>query len=86
MKKRIFLDGSIGKLKLEILKKEQEVEKLKEFEKNSSELNDKKLNYEASKKHLEELQVTKEEIERDVLLLKSNKEQEVLNSFFSEVA
>ena len=76
-----ILDGSIGKLKLEILKKEQEVEKLKEFEKKSSELYDKKLNYEASKKHLEELQVTKEEIERDVLLLKSNKEQEVLNSF-----
>ena len=76
-----ILDSSIGKLKLEILKKEQEVEKLKEFEKKSSELNDKKLNYEASKKHLEELQVTKEEIERDVLLLKSNKEQEVLNSF-----
>ena len=76
-----ILDGSIGKLKLEILKKEQEVEKLKEFEKKSFELNDKKLNYEASKKHLEELQVTKEEIERDVLLLKSNKEQEVLNSF-----
>ena len=76
-----ILDGSIGKLKLEILKKEQEVEKLKEFEKKSSELNDKKLNYEASKKHLEELQVTKEDIEKDVLLLKSNKEQEVLNSF-----
>ena len=76
-----ILDGSIGKLKLEILKKEQEVEKLKEFEKKSSELYDKKFNYEASKKHLEELQVTKEEIERDVLLLKSNKEQEVLNSF-----
>lgn len=76
-----ILDGSVGKLKLEILKKEQEVEKLKEFEKKSSELNDKKLNYEASKKHLEELQVTKEDIEKDVLLLKSNKEQEVLNSF-----
>ena len=76
-----ILDGSIGKLKLEILKKEQEVEKLKEFEKKSSELNDKKFNYEALKKHLEELQVTKEKIERDVLLLKSNKEQEVLNSF-----
>ena len=76
-----ILDGSIGKLKLEILKKEQEVEKLKEFEKKSSELNDKKFNYEALKKHLEELQVTKEETERDVLLLKSNKEQEVLNSF-----
>ena len=80
-----ILDGSIGKLKLEILKKEQEVEKLKEFEKKSSELNDKKLNYEASKKHLEELQVTKEEIERDVLLLKSNKEQEVLNSFLEKL-
>ena len=76
-----ILDGSIGKLKLEILKKEQEVEKLKEFENKSSELNDKKLNYEASKKYLEELQVTKEDIEKDVLLLKSNKEQEVLNSF-----
>ena len=76
-----ILDGSIGKLKLEILKKEQEVEKLKAFEKKSSELNDKKFNFEASKKHLEELQVTKEETERDVLLLKSNKEQEVLNSF-----
>ena len=76
-----ILDGSIGKLKLEILKKEQEVEKLKEFEKKSSELNDKNLNFEASKKQLEELQVTKEEIEKDVLLLKSNKEQEVLNSF-----
>ena len=76
-----ILDGSIGKLKLEILKKEQEVDKLKEFEKKSSELNDKNLNYEASKKNLKELQVTKEEIERDVLLLKSNKEQEVLNSF-----
>ena len=76
-----ILDGSIGKLKLEILKKEQGVEKLKEFEKKSSELNDKKLNFEASKKYLEELQVAKEEIEKDVLLLKSNKEQEVLNSF-----
>ena len=76
-----ILDGSIGKLKLEILKKEQEVEKLKAFEKKSSELNDKKLNFAASKKHLEELQLTKEDIEKDVLLLKSNKEQEVLNSF-----
>ena len=76
-----ILDGSIGKLKLEILKKEQEVDKLKEFEKKSSELNDKNLNYEASKKNLKELQLTKENIEKDVLLLKSNKEQEVLNSF-----
>ena len=76
-----ILDGSIGKLKLEMLKKEQEVEKLKAFEKKSSELNDKILNFETSKKHLEELQLTKEDIEKDVLLLKSNKEQEVLNSF-----
>jgi hypothetical protein len=76
-----ILEGSIGKLKLEILKKEQEVEKFKVFEKNRLELDVRQQKLEISKKELDQLQQAKESLEKDVLLLKSNKKKELLNSF-----
>lgn len=76
-----ILDGSIGKLKLEILKKTQEVDKFKEFENSQSELREKKSKYEVSKKQLEEFHISREELEKGFLLLKSNREKEILNSF-----
>ena len=75
------LDGSIGKLKLEILKKTQEVDKFKEFENSQSELREKKSKYEVAKKQLEEFHISREELEKGFLLLKSNREKEILNSF-----
>ncbi|WP_314406458.1 AAA family ATPase [uncultured Gemella sp.] len=76
-----ILDGSIGKLKLEILKKTQEVDKFKEFENSQSELREKKSKYEIAKKQLEEFHISREELEKGFLLLKSNREKEILNSF-----
>ena len=76
-----ILDGSIGKLKLEILKKTQEVDKFKEFENSQSELREKKSKYEVAKKQLEEFHISREELEKGFLLLKSNREKEILNSF-----
>ena len=75
------LDGSIGKLKLEILKKTQEVDKFKEFENSQSELREKKSKFEVAKKQLEEFRISREELEKGFLLLKSNREKEILNSF-----
>ena len=75
------LDGSIGKLKLEILKKTQEVDKFKAFENSQSELREKKSKYEVAKKQLEEFRISREELEKGFLLLKSNREKEILNSF-----
>lgn len=75
------LDGSIGKLKLEILKKTQEVDKFKEFENSQSELIEKKSKFEVAKKQLEEFRISREELEKGFLLLKSNREKEILNSF-----
>lgn len=75
------LDGSIGKLKLEILKKTQEVDKFKEFENSQSELREKKSKFEVAKKQLEELRISREELQKGFLLLKSNREKEILNSF-----
>lgn len=80
-----ILEGSIGKLKLEILKKEQEVEKFKVFEKNRLELDVRQQKLEISKKELDQLQQAKESLEKDVLLLKSNKKQELLNSFLANL-
>lgn len=75
------LDGSIGKLKLEILKKTQEVDKFKAFENSQTELREKKSKYEVAKKQLEEFRISREELEKGFLLLKSNREKEILNSF-----
>lgn len=76
-----ILESSIGKLKLEILKKEQDVEKLEEYNNKFSEVNDKSLKLTLDKKQLEELEVEKNKLEQEVILLNKNKEQEVLNSF-----
>ena len=76
-----ILESSIGKLKLEILKKEQDVEKLEEYNNKFSEVNDKSLKLTLDKKQLEELEVEKKKLEQEVILLNKNKEQEVLNSF-----
>ena len=76
-----ILEGSIGKLKLEILKKTQEVDKFKTFENSQSELREKKSEYEVAKKQLEEFRKSREELEKGFLLLKSNREKEILNSF-----
>ena len=76
-----ILESSIGKLKLEILKKEQDVEKLEEYNNKFSEVNDKSLKLTLDKKQLEELEVEKKKLEQEVILLNKNKEQEVLNGF-----
>ena len=76
-----ILESSIGKLKLEILKKEQDVEKLEEYNNKFSEVNDKSLKLNLDKKQLEELEVEKKKLEQEVILLNKNKEQEVLNGF-----
>lgn len=75
------LDGSIGKLKLEILKKTQEVDKFKAFENSQTELIERKSKFEVAKKQLEEFRISREELEKGFLLLKSNREKEILNSF-----
>ena len=76
-----ILESSIGKLKLEILKKEQDLEKLEEYNSKFSEVNDKSLKLTLDKKQLEELEAEKKKLEQEVILLNKNKEQEVLNGF-----
>ena len=76
-----ILESGIGKLKLEILKKEQEVEKFEEYNNRLSELNEKKSKLDSDKKQLEALRIDKEKLEKEILLLNKNKEQEVLNGF-----
>ena len=76
-----ILDGSIGKLKLEVLKKEQDVEKLEEYNNKLSEVNDKSMKLTIDKKQLEELKLEKKKLEQEVELLNKNKEQEILNDF-----
>ena len=81
IEEKTILESSIGKLKLEILKKEQELEKLEEYNNKFSEVNDKSLKLTLDKKQLEELEVEKKKLEQEVILLNKNKEQEVLNGF-----
>jgi len=76
-----ILESSIGKLKLEILKKEQELEKLEEYNNKLAEVSDKSFKLTLDKKQLEELEVEKKKLEKEVILLNKNKEQEVLNGF-----
>ena len=76
-----ILESSIGKLKLEVLKKEQDVEKLEEYNKKLSEVNDKSVKLTIDKKQLEELEVEKKKLKQEVELLNKNKEQEILNDF-----
>ena len=76
-----ILESGIGKLKLEILKKEQEVEKFEEYNNRLSELNVKKSNIDSDKKQLEDLELEKKKLEQEVTLLNKNKEQEILNDF-----
>ena len=76
-----ILDGSIGKLKLEVLKKEQDVEKLEEYNNKLSEVNDKSVKLTVDKKQLKELELEKKKLEQEVELLNKNKEQEILNDF-----
>ena len=76
-----ILESSIGKLKLEVLKKEQDVEKLEEYNNKLSEVNDKSVKLTIDKKQLEELELEKKKLEQEVELLNKNKEQEILNDF-----
>ena len=76
-----ILESGIGKLKLEILKKEQEVEKFEEYNNRLSELNEKKSKTDSDKKQLKDLRIDKEKLEKEFLLLNKNKEQEILNDF-----
>ena len=76
-----ILESSIGKLKLEVLKKEQDVEKLEEYNNKLSEVNDKSVKLTIDKKQLEELEVEKKKLDQEVILLNKNKEQEILNDF-----
>ena len=76
-----ILESSIGKLKLEVLKKEQDVEKIEEYNNKLSEVNDKSVKLTIDKKQLEELELEKKKLEQEVELLNKNKEQEILNDF-----
>ena len=81
IEEKTILESSIGKLKLEILKKEQDVEKLEEYNNKLAEVNDKSVKLTIDKKQLEELEVEKKKLEQEVELLNKNKEQEILNDF-----
>ena len=76
-----ILESSIGKLKLEVLKKEQDIEKLEEYNNKLSEVNDKSVKLTVDKKQLGELELEKKKLEQEVTLLNKNKEQEILNDF-----
>ena len=81
IEEKTILESSIGKSKLEILKKEQDVEKLEEYNNKLAEVSEKSFKLTLDKKQLEELEVEKKKLEQEVILLNKNKEQEVLNSF-----
>ena len=81
IEEKSILESSIGKLKLEVLKKEQDVEKLEEYNNKLSEVNDKSVKLTIDKKQLEELEVEKKKLDQEVELLNKNKEQEILNDF-----
>ena len=81
IEEKTILESSIGKLKLEILKKEQDVEKLEEYNNKLAEVSEKSFKLTLDKKQLEELEVEKKKLEQEVILLNKNKEQEVLNGF-----
>ena len=81
IEEKTILESSIGKLKLEVLKKEQDVEKLEEYNNKLAEVSDKSFKLTLDKKQLEELEVEKKKLEKEVILLNKNKEQEVLNGF-----
>ena len=81
IEEKTILESSIGKLKLEILKKEQDVEKLEEYNNKLAEVSEKSFKLTLDKKQLEEFEVEKKKLEQEVILLNKNKEQEVLNGF-----
>ena len=55
IEEKTILESSIGKLKLEILKKEQDVEKLEEYNNKLAEVSEKSFKLTLDKKQLEEL-------------------------------
>lgn len=76
-----ILDNSIGKLKLEILKKEGEVERLEAFRKLEKELKNGEERLSKNVNDLEKLHETKVSLEEKIHKLEKNKKQDILNEF-----
>lgn len=76
-----ILENSIGKLKLDILKKETEVEKLEDFQKLENIIKSKTVYLEEKQTELYLADSRKKELEEKILELEKNKQQEILNTF-----
>jgi len=76
-----ILENSIGKLKLDILKKETEVEKLEDFRNLENTIKSKTVDLEEKQTELGFTDSRKKELEEKILELEKNKQQEILNTF-----
>ena len=76
-----ILENSIGKLKLDILKKETEVEKLEDFRNLENTIKSKAADLEEKKTELSLANSRQKELEQKILELEKNKQQEILNTF-----
>lgn len=76
-----ILENSIGKLKLDILKKETEVEKLEDFRNLENTIKSKTADLEEKQTELGLANSRQKELEQKILELEKNKQQEILNTF-----
>lgn len=76
-----ILENSIGKLKLDILKKETEVEKLEDFQNLENTIKSKAADLKEKQTELSLANSRQKELEQKILELEENKQQEILNTF-----
>ena len=76
-----ILENSIGKLKLDILKKETEVEKLEDFRNLENTIKSKAVDLKEKQTKLSLANSRQKELEQKILELEKNKQQEILNTF-----
>ena len=76
-----ILENSIGKLKLDILKKETEVEKLEDFRNLENTIKSKAADLKEKQTELSLANSRQKELEQKILELEKNKQQEILNTF-----
>lgn len=76
-----ILENSIGKLKLDILKKETEAEKLEDFRNLENTIKSKAADLKEKQTELSLANSRQKELEQKILELEKNKQQEILNTF-----
>ena len=76
-----ILENSIGKLKLDILKKETEVEKLEDFRNLENTIKSRAADLKEKQTELSLANSRQKELEQKILELEKNKQQEILNTF-----